>query len=123
MLPSSKYSNPNYEFHEELSEELQFLREIAFSEEVSPRLKKAMLLAPVMILSLIFIGLNVIVAIGLALFTFVLIVLSIHQREGDAITATCPKCHSEMQRVWEANVEYFVCHQCQIYAKGRDASG
>ena len=122
MLTSRQYSNPEYEFDLTLTEELQYQREIAYSEEISPRLKKAMIWAPLLVLSLVVFGLHVIIAIGLAMFTFMIIVLNRHNRECDAITANCPSCDLEMQKEVQANIEYFVCQHCKLYAKGRDES-
>ena len=120
MSKPSEFSKQDYTHHENLTDELQFLREVAYSKEASPNLKKAMIWVPISILSLTFFGLHVVVAIGLGILTFIIIVINIHQREGDAITATCPACQKKMQRIWEANIEYFVCHHCKIYARGRE---
>jgi Zn-finger nucleic acid-binding protein len=34
----------------------------------------------------------------------------------------CPRCSTTMTKEWQANVEFFSCSKCHIYAIGRDES-
>ena len=74
------------------------------------------------VFSSVFLGIHILVAFGVALFVlFVLLTVRI-QREGDAISAECPSCGTQMLKEVHFNSEYFVCHSCKIYARGRDWS-
>jgi len=121
MLLRSQYSKSDYVFDQALSEDLQFRREAGY-RGVSPKLRLVTIIAPIIIFSSVFIGFHVVVAVGLAMFALMILLIIRHNREGDSITANCPQCDTEMNKEQECSIEYFVCHRCKIYAKGRDWS-
>lgn len=121
MIPHDNYRKPDYCEDVALSDELRYRRETEYVK-VSPKLRAVTIGAPFVILSTILIGLPFIVAVGLAFFVvFILLIVRIN-REGDKILADCPSCGVVMRKEECANLEYHVCDECKIYARGRDWS-
>ena len=63
-----------------------------------------------------------IVAIGISLIPFVGLWIILSNKAGDHACFDCPRCAKPLNREWIGGIEYFVCRQCRIFAKGRDYS-
>jgi peptide subunit release factor 1 (eRF1) len=70
----------------------------------------------------VFIGFPVLIAAGLAFFVVMLLLIIRINREGDKVIAHCPTCGTLMRREECASLEYHVCDNCKMYARGRDWS-
>lgn len=119
MLPPDQYHNPDYDEDLELSDDLRYRRDTEYAK-VSPRIRVLTFIAPVAIFSTVLIGFHIMIAAGLAFFALSILLIIRINRDGDRIVANCPSCGVIMLKEVNANVEYHICHGCNIYARGRD---
>lgn len=118
----NNYHKPDYNEAVELSDELRYRSDTQYAQ-VAPRFSWLAYLGPILIFCTFFIGFHIIIATGLAFFTLFLIFIIKINREGDKIVADCPSCGVTMCKEVRANIEYHVCHNCKVFARGRDWSG
>jgi len=119
MLPPNRYHNLDYDEDETLSEDIRYRREIEYAK-VSPRFKLLTAIAPFVVLSTVFIGFHFLIAVGLAFFALFLLFIIRINRDGDKMEANCSSCDTVMVKEVNANIEYYVCHDCKMFARGRD---
>ncbi len=119
MLLATRYSDPDYVLDQGLTEELQYRRESGGSNTL-PQSRAVTIITPIALFLLVWPFTHVLIAVGVATHALAISLVVQINREGNAITADCPSCGNSMLKVEEGNAEYFVCHGCKRYAKGRD---
>lgn len=114
--PNSAY-RPDPEFAQVVENELSKVRPVH-----SRGFRLVRWLGPLGLLGSFWLGVPMLAAVGLAGIAFLLLQIIRVNLEGNAAEACCPHCWEIASKEVQGNVEYFLCHGCQIWAMGRDWS-